>query len=832
MPSLRKMRSKPELKLQAENQERIDEIRALNEKLTLINEELSVTNEELKSYQNKLEDLVAIRTHELRKKEEYLSYKSKLERMLLGISTRFFNLSPDRVDDSIVNSLKEICSFFNASVAFLGQIMYSENAYAISHLWNSELVKYNNEYFKKAPLSDIMWWLEKIHENDVFTVDYRKQGVNNYSLQNTSLFSGAELITFVPIIFQGNIVGFTGLGSDSENHNWNTDEIVFLYQIGEIFVNALKRKESEKILIESERNYREIFNATSEAIIIYDYNNQLIIDANQAATRIFGILPEDEFSSKYSYLELKFKEPEMLSQIAKTIKEGSVVFEWQVKRQDGRLFWTELSFKHTEIAGDLLIVAVIRDISERKLSQEIILQSEERFRSIVQFLTDIIMILDENMNISYESPSCSLVLGYPRGALIGRNSLDMIHPDDKPFVLNDLREVFEKLNDHQPTFFRAKNANGNWISLEVIANNMLDHPAINGIVITGRDVTESRRVEKALKISETKFRNIFNNSSDPIVIISPVYQFLEVNEVFLNATGYTLQETQNMKFTEIVTDPYLPQMVENLVKIFRNEHQPALECEIKCRTKSTFPAEINSKPIEFEGEQALILVIRNITERKQLESKILDTIISTEEKEREKFARNLHDELGPLLSSIKMYVNSLSSSTDKSKHDFITSQLKIILKEVIQSTKEISNDLSPHVLASYGLTAAIEWYINQLKPYITIAFETNLKDERFATSMELSLYRIIRELVNNTIKHAKASKISIKLYLILKSMHLQYSDNGNGFNQNWHSGFESMGMGMSNILSRCRSINATSKFFNNAPNGMAFEMQVPAYDQN
>jgi signal transduction histidine kinase len=98
--------------------------------------------------------------------------------------------------------------------------------------------------------------------------------------------------------------------------------------------------------------------------------------------------------------------------------------------------------------------------------------------------------------------------------------------------------------------------------------------------------------------------------------------------------------------------------------------------------------------------------------------------------------------------------------------------------------------------------------------------------------MELSLYRIIRELVNNTIKHAKASKISIKLYLILKSMHLQYSDNGNGFNQNWHSGFESMGMGMSNILSRCRSINATSKFYNNAPNGMAFEMQVPAYDQN
>ena len=220
-------------------------------------------------------------------------------------------------------------------------------------------------------------------------------------------------------------------------------------------------------------------------------------------------------------------------------------------------------------------------------------------------------------------------------------------------------------------------------------------------------------------------------------------------------------------------------------------------------------------------------MIRDITERKQLENRILDTIISTEEKEREKFARNLHDELGPLLSSIKMYVNSLSSAIEKPKHDFITSQLKIILKEVIQSTKELSNDLSPHVLANYGLIAALEWFINQLKPYISITFETNLKDERFPTSLELSIYRIIKELINNTVKHAQAIKITIKLHLILKSIHIHYSDNGIGFHDKWQDNYEFMGMGMSNIMSRCRSINAISKFFNNAPHGMAFEMEVP-----
>jgi signal transduction histidine kinase len=97
--------------------------------------------------------------------------------------------------------------------------------------------------------------------------------------------------------------------------------------------------------------------------------------------------------------------------------------------------------------------------------------------------------------------------------------------------------------------------------------------------------------------------------------------------------------------------------------------------------------------------------------------------------------------------------------------------------------------------------------------------------------MELSIYRIIKELINNTIKHARASKITIKLHLVLRFIHLHYSDNGVGFNENWQDKYEFMGMGMSNIISRCRSINATSKFFNNAPHGMAFEMEAPT-DEN
>ena len=93
---------------------------------------------------------------------------------------------------------------------FLGEIMYSENAYCLTHVWKNEHIVFHEEYFKKAPLSDILWWLEKIHEQDVFIVDYRTS-TEKYSLKNSKNLSGTGIITFVPIIFQGNIVGFTGL---------------------------------------------------------------------------------------------------------------------------------------------------------------------------------------------------------------------------------------------------------------------------------------------------------------------------------------------------------------------------------------------------------------------------------------------------------------------------------------------------------------------------------------------------------------------------------------------------------------------------------------------
>jgi PAS domain S-box-containing protein len=141
------------------------------------------------------------------------------------------------------------------------------------------------------------------------------------------------------------------------------------------------------------------------------------------------------------------------------------------------------------------MLGTVGDITERKRAEEALKQSEERFRSLFQNSADIVVILDVNGLVSYDTPSFSRILGYPHGHLLGRNPLDLIHPDDVEKVALDLGDVYQNRNDGTPTEFRFRKADGTWIFLEAIGNNLQDYPGINGLVITARDITERKKAE-------------------------------------------------------------------------------------------------------------------------------------------------------------------------------------------------------------------------------------------------------------------------------------------------------------------------------------------------
>ena len=195
--------------------------------------------------------------------------------------------------------------------------------------------------------------------------------------------------------------------------------------------------------------------------------------------------------------------------------------------------------------------------------------------------------------------------------------------------------------------------------------------------------------------------------------------------------------------------------------------------------------------------------------RKHSERRILNAIIRTEERERQRFANELHDGLGPIMSTIKMSLSALSKRDLDEHGKAIADNLENVIDEGITEIKEISNNLSPHILNNFGLASALSAFINKINyaGSIHIDFSTNLAHERFGSNVESVLYRACCELINNTLKHAEAKNIKLKVSKTKDLLVLHYSDDGKGFEYDEVKQSESFGMGYYNIHSRLRSIN-------------------------
>jgi signal transduction histidine kinase len=196
------------------------------------------------------------------------------------------------------------------------------------------------------------------------------------------------------------------------------------------------------------------------------------------------------------------------------------------------------------------------------------------------------------------------------------------------------------------------------------------------------------------------------------------------------------------------------------------------------------------------------------TDRSRTEKRVLNAIINTEENERKRFAKDLHDGLGPLLSTVKMSLSSLAPRINDPSDIVILNNTNHLVNEAISTIKDISNNLSPHILSNIGLSSAIGAFttkINQTRA-VEIVFKSNMENQRLENDKEVVLYRAVCELINNAIQHSGASKIEIELNKLDKFITLQFYDNGRGFDTSKLSKEDTKGMGLSNIETRVRTV--------------------------
>jgi signal transduction histidine kinase len=214
--------------------------------------------------------------------------------------------------------------------------------------------------------------------------------------------------------------------------------------------------------------------------------------------------------------------------------------------------------------------------------------------------------------------------------------------------------------------------------------------------------------------------------------------------------------------------------------------------------------------------------------RKVSEARILNAIIQTEERERKRFAKDLHDGLGPILSTAKMSLSALQRWEHPERNGKIIKNTSELIDEAIDSLKEITDNISPHILSDFGLESMLNSFINKINytGEIQVDFNSNLKGQRFISEAEVILYRCICELINNTIRYAQAKKIILNIFKTPELLVVHYRDDGKGFNADIAGKDVSQGTGLYNIQSRINSINGRFSVQSEADQGMEAEIVI------
>jgi PAS domain S-box-containing protein len=342
-----------------------------------------------------------------------------------------------------------------------------------------------------------------------------------------------------------------------------------------------------------------------------------------------------------------------------------------------------------------------------------------------------------------------------------------------------------------------------------------------GVIKMSKWLEKLRKIEIEKSESEKRFQLLFDNSGDEIYLEDLDANIIEVNYETTKQLGYTREELLKKNMADLKTPKYVEVVKRNLNKVIHSGKH-IFETEHITKDSKVIFMEMSSRLIDYSGGKAILSIGRDITERKNIERKIASAIIETEEKERRRFAADLHDDLAPLLSTIKLYADLLKKGNFNkiSPQETIQSIDELIEKAII-STREISNNIMPSILQDFGLVAAVKDFCNYINN--TKSIKIKLEAEQYILTgsriEETVLYQSIKELVNNTLKHSTANLIEIFLESNEDNINFLYKDNGIGFDVNEKTQ-NPTGSGLNNIINKVKTINGLTLIKSEPNEGM------------
>jgi PAS domain S-box-containing protein len=506
----------------------------------------------------------------------------------------------------------------------------------------------------------------------------------------------------------------------------------------------------------------------------------------------------------------------------------------------------EMNFHNLHTQADELRqvnVDLKREIQERQGAEAELINAKTLMEKTFSSLKDIILVNEPaSRNIIAVNQAVEHILGYSPEEVIGQNA-EFLHVDRDRYVEFG-RRMFSAL-DQQGFFsieFPLRSKDGRIIQLEHTITDIKDESG-QRILLVGiaRDITERKRAEEALMEEAIRRRILVEQSRDGIVVLDQNGKVFEANQRYAELLGYSVEEVSQLYVWDWDSQWTREELLEQIRCV--DAHGDHFETRHRRKDGSSIDVEVSTNGVVLRGQKLVFCVCRDISQRKRAEEEILrqreelrglaTRLAEVEESERQQLARELHDDVCQNLTSIALTLETLKLRAQREPLNRFLSKLSDAIDlagHTSEITRNIMEGLRPTVLDHYGLMGGLRQLGSQFFQRTGIDLEV-LGEEanpRLDQRVELALFRIAQEALNNVAKHARASRVVLTQEEDRDTVRLVIADNGTGFDQNLVTKpKEGRGWGLLNIKERAKAVGGHCRIESQPGQGTRVVVEVP-----
>lgn len=565
------------------------------------------------------------------------------------------------------------------------------------------------------------------------------------------------------------------------------------------------RKKLEDSLRQSEEQFAIAFHASPMPIALSRLEDGYMYDVNESFAKLLGYTAKEIVGRTSADLHCGFDPASRKRLLEHFEKEGFVRNrECQLYRRDGTEIVARYSGELIDVGKEKCILSILLDQTEQAHAQEAMKKSELRFRSLVENSHVGIFVVNSTYQFVYANDELCKILGHDRREILGndfRNFLD----DESRLSVSEYNEGTQKGKrvpvHHEFTILRK---NGEKRRLEM-SSSVVNDPG-EGFQTIGQilDITDRKIAEEAVHESEERYRLLVENSIDLVAEINSDLRLQYTSPNSVSVTGYTRFELENKPVLELIHPDDLPSIKKNFVG-----EKVSGSLRYCHRDGSWHWLEIaGQKFYTSSGEVRGVVFARDITNRKKEEDELQQSrtqlqrfsehLENTLDEERKRISREIHDELGQLLTIMRFDLSWLKAN-GSSKDDDFAGRLETIgtcLTQAIASVKRISKELRPPQLDELGIVGAIQLDVSQVESKVGLTTHLVIDPPEFYLNKQLSmaLYRVFNEILTNVVRHAGAKDVAISLVKTSQDVVIEVKDDGRGIRKEELKGAMSLGL--------------------------------------